>query len=560
MAKQGSAAISWIHGTGTERVILLDMPLREVRPGFTQTAYTAESLDKTSIATVSVGSGAHELVGTIRYEDDAQGLLDLIAFGATNGSLTYLPNLTDPDTNYSVKLISPRDLTALTLDLDSQRAVFGEMQVEVRFRKTDQTAFVEPYEGTNVLFLYRAGDTLARATFSRADTAHYVTKGYGTDSSAASGAARVHWVDTDSDGIRETPTLLLEGATTNLVVQSTNFSVTWATTGPPTLTSGQTDPAGGATAYLIADTDGAAQQYISIQPTFTTSGVSKAISLFVRQGTALAAGGSDIQLRDTTAGADRLLANITWANGVPTVIASTGTLLGVERYIGGWYRVLLQTVAVTVANTNELRIVPASVAAQTGNLFAWGVQAENALNPSSYNPTAGGTDTRATDSLTFPWSARVQTMTVYLRYIQQGLMPFASGTVGLFGIGTAVNGKRMEVRATAGATTLSCVGSGVSGTVTPGATHGQVVEVVGWLRYTGSTRTATTQLQAAVNGVVGTAGSVSASASMDDTFGNNLLYVAGLAGGGIGTSLPMTHVAVMRGVQTIQTMRTVVGV
>lgn len=561
MAKLNTrAAIVWTStGTGTERVVLLDVPLRELRPGFSQTAYSAQSLDKTALTTITVGSGAHELVGVVRYEDNPQGLLDLVQAGATNTVLTYIPDLADPDQSYSVYLISPRDTETLQLQLDRQRALFGEMEVEVRFRQTDRTAFTELYDGSPVLFAYTAGNSLADATFSRADTARYASKGYGTDTSAASGKARIHWMDTDADGIRETPCLLLEGASTNLVIQSTNFGA-WTTSGSPVLTSGQADPAGGTSAYLIADDDGAAQEYITLTPTFTTDAVSKAVSIFLKMGTSLAASGSDIQLRDTTAGADRLLMNVTWSNGAPTVTATTGTHIGTTRYRDGWYRFLFRTTAVTVANTNALRIVPASTAAQTGNLYAYGAQAENALNPTSYNPTSGGTDTRTADSLTFPFPARVQTLTVYGRYLQMGTLPYASSGTVFFSLGTVGAETRFLVANGAGVVTFvanvqDAAGSVSSGVVAPGATHGQVVEVVAWLRVTGTTATA--QLQAAVAGTIGTAGTVSAARAISDNFnGDAVSLTLSLQQAAIGT----THIRVVRGVRDMLEMRRFAGV
>lgn len=554
------ASIVWTDpGTGTERVVLLDVPLRDLRPGYSQTAYTSESLDKTAIATITVGEGAHELVGMVRYEDNPQGLLDMVQVGATNTTLTYIPDLADPDQAYSVKLISPRSVEALTLDLDRQRALFGEMEVELRFRQTDETAFTELYDGTLVLFAYTAGNSLVDGTFSRADTATYAGKGYGTVTSAASGKARVHWMDTDSDGIRETPTLLLEGASTNLIVESSNFGTTWTNSGTA-LTSGQSDPAGGTSAYSINDDSALAAESVSITPTFTTDAVSKSIALFVKAGTATT---TVVQLQDTTAVADRLLVSIAWSTGgVPTPTASTGTLVGTVRHPSGWYRILCRTTAVTVANTNTLFLYPAGTTmANTGTCLFYGVQAENALNPSSYIPTAGGTDTRVTDSLTFPFSARVQSMTLYVRVAQSGTLPYASSNSGIVSIGTSGAGTKLELRNAGGGATVECAASATSGAVTPGATHGQVVEYVAWLRYTPATRTSTTQVQAAVAGVLGTAGSVSAAGAMSDTFGSALLYL-GRAGGGATqtTQLPFTHVRVARGIQDMLTMRKLAGV
>lgn len=559
MAKLNTAAaITWSSGTGTERVLLLDVPLRDVRPGFTRTVFSAESLDKSDISSITVGNGAHELVGVVRYEDDPQGLLDMVAAGAANTTLTYIPSLTDPDLSYSVKLISPRGLDALTMDLDAQRRVFGEMSVELRFRQTDETAFSEAYDGTGTLFSYRAGGSLADATFSRADTATYVSKGYGTVTSAASGAARIHWVDTDSDGIRETPTLLLEGASTNLIVQSQDLSTTWTNSGT-TLTSGQSDPLGTATAYLVDDNSAAAAENVSITPTFTTDGVSKAVSLFVKAGTSAA---SFVRMRDTTAGAERLGLNIAWSNGVPTATASMGTHLATVRHRDGWYRIMARTTAVTVANTNTLLLYPAATSAlfatPTGTCLFWGVQAENALNPTSYIPTAGGTDARTTDALTFPFVGRAQSLTVYCRYIQNGTLPFNASDTQLLGLGTASTETLFALVNPAGAATVQAQINGTAATaVTPGATHGQVVEVVCWLRVTASTKTATAQTQAAVNGVIGTAGAVSSAAVVGDGFtGDTISLVTNLQG----AVLPYTHVQVQRGIHDMYAMRRLAGV
>lgn len=555
MAKLNTAAaITWTSGTGTERVLLLDVPLRDLRPAFTRTVYTAESLDKTDIQSITVGSGANELVGMVRYEDDPQGLMDMVAAGAANTTLTYIPQLSDPDVNYSVKLISPRDLPT-ALSLDSQRSTFGEMMVELRFRQTDETAFTEAYDGNGTLFSYRAGGSLADGTFSRADTATYVSKGYGTVTSAASGAARIHWMDLDSDGIRETPTLLLEGASTNLIVESSNFGTTWTNTGT-TLTSGQSDPMGGTAAYLVDDNSAGAAENIRITPTFTTDAVSKAVSLFMKAGTSTT---SNILLRDDTAGVNRLAVSVAWSDGVPTATASTGTHLATIRHRDGWYRLLFRSTAVTVANTNTVYLYPATTTAgTTGTCYFFGVQAENALNPSSYIPTSGGTDARTTDALTFPLVGRTQSLTLYCRYIQNGTLPYNSAATQMIGLGTASTETLFALVNPAGAATLQAQINGTASTaVTPGATHGQVVEVVCWLRVTASTKTATAQTQAAVNGVIGTAGAVSSAVSVGDGFTGDVISLVTNIQGSV---VPYTRIQVQRGIRDMLEMRRLAGV
>lgn len=557
------AAITWTSGTGTERVLLLDVPLRELRAGFTQSAYTAESLDKTNITTITVGSGAHELVGSIRYEDDPQGLLDLLAAGATNTTLSYYPDVTDADVVYTVKLVAPRDVSALTADLDSQRAVFGEAMATVRFRKTDQTAFVEPYDGTNVLFLYRAGDTLARTTFTRADTARYASKGYGTDTSAASGAIRIHWMDVDGDGVREVPTLYLEGTSTNLLTSSSNLSV-WTAVGTPVLTSGQADPAGGTLAYSSNDDDPAASEYTYLQPTYTGD-TAKACSVFLQQGTSTT---STIRLQDVTGATTKLRFDITWTAGVPSVSVNTGTLIGVERFRGGWYRIKGRSVAVTAANTHRFELRPTALAVgNTGSTLFYGAQTEDGLNVTSYIPTSGGTDARTRDALTFPFAPKVQTATVYLRYIQQGTLPWsASANSFLACLGnTSTTATRISVENTLNANTLSMtiagLASGTSGTVVCAATDGQVVECRGLITYTPSARTATVQLNVTIAGGAETAGTVSSAVQVSDNFAGVLLALNGLGGASTNDAFTLTtHALVIRGAVSLASCRVVAGV
>lgn len=543
------AALTWTDPTdttGTERVHLLSVPLRQLTPGYSQTSYWSQSLDKTATQVYSVGTGAHELVGMVRYDQSRQSLLDLVRAGALNTTLTYYPNLDDTGVSYAVKLISPVSLDALTLQLDQQRGLFGDLQVELRFRQTNQASFQPLYTASPVLFKYAAGESLSGATFSRAGTATYASKGVGTLTTASSGAARIEWWDLDGDGWRETPTLLLEGASTNLVIYSTAFG-SWTAVNAPVLTGSQADPAGGTSATLIADTDAVNQSAVTITPTFTGNAV-KSVSLWVKQGTSLAASGSDIQLTDTTATADRLLATVTWTNGTPSVAMTTGTFLGQDRWTGGWWRLRFQTTSVTAANTNVLKVIPAHTAAQTGNLYAYGVQAEDLPQATSYIATSGSTVARVRDAVTWPAAFRTQTLTVYLRHIAESpLTGVATGRVPL-AIGTGTTLTQYRLAATSGGATLTAqVQAGGGSALTPSFTFGQVVEYVATFRVTGTTATA--QVQAAVNGTLGTASSISAASAIFDTFTGALLGLNGTPSGSTTDCFaPYTHAVLVRGV------------
>lgn len=381
LAKFGRAAIGWTstEDANSERVHLLDAPLRDFRAAHVLSAYRAESLDKSAVATVHVGNGAYDLIGEVRYEGHSQTLIDLIKAGSQGKTLTYYPSLDDPDASHACILVGP--LSPTELAQDAQRGALGDQSVTLRLRRTDEAPFPTLMQGTNVLFAYRAGDSLAQATFSRADTASYVAKGLGTLSSAASGIARLTWISTaGSTGVRNTPALLLERAQTNRVPWSEKFS-TWtnASTAAPGLSSGQADPRGGTAAWLLSDNSTVAISGKIL--TVTLSAATRAgMSIFMRQGTTAAAAGVVFKLRETGV-ADRGRANVTWSSGKPTVTVTVGTTwLAPEAYRGGWWRITLRTTTATStgAGANTAQIYPANDGTVThrGNVYVYGVQVE----------------------------------------------------------------------------------------------------------------------------------------------------------------------------------------
>lgn len=378
---RGNAAIVWTDSDDitTERVLLLREPLRELRPAHTQSVYVAESLDKQSRQTFTVGEGVDELVGRIRFADDPQGLLDLLKAGSKGRTLTYLPDLDDADRRYACLLISPISPTGPGMDSDTGVS-FGQLDVEIRLRKTDKTPFADPWKQDR-LFSWRAGGRMEEATYSRADVASYAALagggGFGTLTTAASGAARTHWASTaTSKGPRTYPTLLLETSRTNRVLQSETFnSATW--TKSVTLTSGQADPRGGTKGYLLSDASTAAFQQMNQTITLTVS-TRAVLSGWFRQGTTQSTGvGAGFHLR-TTGASDRIRINITWSSGKPTATVATGVAVGSpELWRGGWYRIFARSTGNLTTGSYTINCFPAvSAAAAKGNIYGFGFQVE----------------------------------------------------------------------------------------------------------------------------------------------------------------------------------------
>lgn len=203
-------------------------------------------------------------------------------------------------------------------------------------------------------------------------------------------------------------------ATTNLCVRSEDFGTTWSSIGTPTRTAAA-KTCGDVTLDLIGDDAAGTLEGYSQVVSFTGNAV-KAVSVFLAAGTSTS---TVIRLRDTSASANRLLATIAWASGVPTVTMTTGSDVGTITCYNGTYRFVFQTTSVTAANTNQIEVYPATTSAlvttSTGTVYAGGVQAENAEYPRGYLKTLGSTVTSVVDSLTCPVTFPVADFTLYVR-------------------------------------------------------------------------------------------------------------------------------------------------
>lgn len=242
-----------------------------------------------------------------------------------------------------------------------------------------------------------------------------------------------------AEGLYE-PVLAADRAATNLCLQSENFGTTWSAIGTPTR-SAAAAACGTLSLDLIGDDAAGTLEGYSQVVGFTGNGA-KAISCFVKQGSSTT---TAIRLRDTTAGANRLLAVVTWSGGVPAIAMTTGTSLSTIPCANGVYRLMFQSSSVTAGNTNQLEIYPATNSAlatsQTGNLYVGGVQAQNWPWPQAYVRTTTGTATANADVLTATFDAAPQDLTIYARLPAPAFLAGLSGTgAGLFSLGNIASG------------------------------------------------------------------------------------------------------------------------
>src|SRR5690606_9990240 len=83
--------------------------------------------------------------------------------------------------------------------------------------------------------------------------------------------------------------------------------------------------------------------------------------------------------------------------------------------------------AATATNTLSLLLYPGGTGTATGNLYAWGAQAEAGPFATSYVATTSATVARSADALKYAFTAAPQAMTLYVRFIEQGTLRSASG-------------------------------------------------------------------------------------------------------------------------------------
>lgn len=185
--------------------------------------------------------------------------------------------------------------------------------------------------------------------------------------------------------------ILIEEQRANLLFPSEDFSV-WSPSSTITTTNTTVAPDG----TTFGDTvraDASTSAYVSRNASFTGNG-DKSFSVFLKAGTSTT---TRLVLRDITpTPVNRAAVDIAWTAGVPSGVATTGTLQGIDPYSNGWYRIRVLATGVIAANTNQFRFSP-DTATGTGSTIFWGAQTEDGAFATSYIPTVGAQVTRDPD-------------------------------------------------------------------------------------------------------------------------------------------------------------------
>ena len=246
----------------------------------------------------------------------------------------------------------------------------------------------------------------------RASTATFIGSN-GLIQTAASGAARYNY---NPANLSVAPALLLEAASTNLLLQSETFdNASWSKSRATVTANAAVSPDGTVDADKLVEDATASNSHYAAQSFSATSGTTYTYSFFAKQAERLRVG---ILAFNTNSVFTNSTAVFNLSSGAVTRQDAGFTSASIANTGNGWYRVSVSIVAAATA-TGSIGIMLADAdtsVTYTGNgasgLFIWGAQLEAGSYPTSYIPTTASQVTRAADTSTSAATTRAADVAV----------------------------------------------------------------------------------------------------------------------------------------------------
>lgn len=390
----------WVYDDGEPVTLELRLPQRPWLPG-TGTVGGSD-VSAAGVPSAFLIRRDHTWSLTLRFfESEWPSIERLVAHLQGGSSATWYPDAGQDETR-TVYGVTPAMGDPVTPRRGDDP---GTLELDLVIRRTT-TAVVRDRFFDRALFRYKAGDDLRDATFARSGTVGPYTDADGLLKALAADIPRIDWEYAPGELRPSLPGLLLESpAFTNLV--SDEDLTNWSKTGPPDVTGGIDDPAGGTGAYTITDDAGGSAEYISGTVPYT--GSDGWAAWLVRPRTFPSSGSQAVGLYDDSAGPTGLIfANIdAWSvlTG-PTLNVLAGTMW--TRYVGnGYWAIIGVSDSIDSGHTNRMRFIPGNAGA-TGAYDAFRPLAGDGVSPPW--SILGESEVKQAETLTHPWTHRPQAM------------------------------------------------------------------------------------------------------------------------------------------------------
>lgn len=401
------------------------------------------------------------------------------------------------------------------------------------------------YYEPEVLFRYHAG--WAGLSHSRASTATLIDR-TGTLLEVGPDVPRIEWLDLDGDGVRETPTVLLEPAATNLLLDSCNLPASgsaWGSTSNFTVS-----PAAsifqGQTAWRHQNL-GLAPSVNRSQGVGTFSGQPETASVIVEN---VDATETALSLFHPTLGTHICRGRLTWATGQASVQSGAGTVraqkLADAGPNGGPVYRLIVTGTGTAGDQRRIVVYPSGTSQNTQTAIVHHVQHEVGEVATSPIVTTTAAVTRAADVLTFPWGHAPRPMTGYLRFVERGAVAMTGASRVLLQIGTGTTAPRLFVGAISTGTTyrvsFSTPTSSVASMLPIAPSIGSRVELLWRLHADGSV-----QIEQSIDGGTPVVAARSSAIGLPAAWSGQVMRLSGVPSGAIEAPAAWSDAIVLRG-------------